>query len=69
MILKWEQCWSLLNLISLPQGFLLSHFVSYLEKHGESLHMMPSIKAILADAKEALSQLPPWERGFHLFWL
>jgi hypothetical protein len=31
--------------------------------------MMPSVKAILADAKEALSQLPPWERGFHLFWL
>ncbi|NBR41105.1 MAG: hypothetical protein EBT93_17110 [Alphaproteobacteria bacterium] len=31
--------------------------------------MMPSVKAILADAKKALSQLPPWERGFHLFWL
>ncbi|MEK9861329.1 MAG: hypothetical protein VW554_07420, partial [Alphaproteobacteria bacterium] len=53
----------------LAQGFLLSHFDSYLEKHSESLHMMPSVKAILADAKKALSQLPPWERGFHLFWL
>jgi len=31
--------------------------------------MMPSIKAIWADAKDALSQLPAWERGFHVFWL
>ena len=28
-----------------------------------------AVQAIVGDAREALQDLPLWERGFHIFWL
>jgi O-antigen ligase len=41
----------------------------YLEQEADSLRIMPAFRAIVTDALEALSALPRWERGFHIFWL
>ena len=41
----------------------------YLEAEANSLRIMPALKAILVDLKQALSELPTWERWAYGFWL
>ena len=41
----------------------------YLAAESTNLRIMPALKAIGADAKQALAALPRWEKGFHVFWL
>jgi len=33
------------------------------------MRIRPALRAIIRDAREALGNLPRWERGFHIFWL
>ena len=41
----------------------------YLRTSGDNLAVMPALWAIMSDAKQALSELPVWERYVHIFWL
>jgi O-antigen ligase len=47
----------------------LTHLDSYLETNAENMRILPALRSIIRDAREALGNLPRWERGFHLFWL
>ena len=42
---------------------------NYLESSADSLGVTQALRAILLDARQALRELPAWERGFHIFWL
>ncbi len=41
----------------------------YLESNAESLGVSPALWAIISDARQALSELPAWEKFAHIFWL
>jgi len=41
----------------------------YLTEEADSVRIIPAFRAIVADAREALSALPRWERGVRIFWL
>lgn len=41
----------------------------YLESSADRLGVMPALRAIIADAKQALTELPRWEKFAHVFWL
>ena len=47
----------------------MSHLDQYINQHAYGMKIIPSFKAIIQDAKDALAALPRWERGFHIFWL
>jgi hypothetical protein len=47
----------------------MTHLDTYLETNAEYLRLRPLLVALLHDAREALADLPRWERGFHIFWL
>ena len=47
----------------------MSQFDHYLAKEADSLRIMPALRAIIYDARDALLELPKWERGAHIFWL
>ncbi len=36
---------------------------------GDGIGLRPAVQAIFGDARDALRELPVWERGFHIFWL
>ena len=36
---------------------------------GDGVGLWPAVQAIVGDARDALQDLPVWERGFHIFWL
>ncbi len=46
-----------------------THLDGYLEAEAGHLKITPALRAITADAREAIAALPKWERGFHIFWL
>ena len=46
----------------------MSHLDQYI-KHADGMKIIPGFKAIIQDAKDAIAELPKWERGFHIFWL
>ena len=46
-----------------------SNFDKYLEESSDNLHIIPALKAIVSDAKQAMSELPGWEKFIQLFWL
>ena len=46
-----------------------SNFDQYLNKEAENLPIMPALKAIITDARVAVSELPQWEKFAHIFWL
>ena len=46
-----------------------SKFDTYIEAEGEKLSFKNALYAIISDAKQALSELPAWERRVHIFWL
>ena len=46
-----------------------SNFDQYLNKEAENLRIMPALKAIITDARVAVSELPQWEKFTHIFWL
>ena len=46
-----------------------SNFDQYLSKEAENLRIMPALKAIITDARVAVSELPQWEKFAHIFWL
>ena len=46
-----------------------SNFDQYLNKEAENLRIMPALKAIITDARVAVSELPQWEKFAHIFWL
>jgi len=41
----------------------------YLESSADSLDVTPALRAIISDARWALSELPAWEKVAHIFWL
>jgi len=41
----------------------------YLEAGADTLGVTPALRAIIADARRALSELPAWEKVAHIFWL
>ena len=41
----------------------------YLEAGADNLGVMPALRAVVADARQALSELPAWEKFAHIFWL
>jgi O-antigen ligase len=47
----------------------LTHLDRYLEADADNMETLPALRAIVRDAKDALIELPRWERGFHIFWL
>ena len=47
----------------------LTQLDRYLEQEAEHFRILPALKALIADTKEALAALPGWEKGFHIFWL
>ena len=47
----------------------MTHLDHYLEQEADSLRIVPAFRAIVTDARESLSTLPKWEKGFHIFWL
>jgi len=47
----------------------MTHLDQCLEQDAGGIHLIPALNAIIRDAKDALSALPRWERGFHIFWL
>ena len=47
----------------------MTHLDQYLRQEVNSLRIVPAFRAIVTDAGEALSALPKWEKGFHIFWL
>ena len=47
----------------------MTHLDSYLETNAENMRILPALRAIIRDAREALGNLPRWEKGFHVFWL
>ena len=42
---------------------------NYLGANSHNLGVMPALMAIILDAKQALSELPKWEKSAHIFWL
>ena len=46
-----------------------SHLDHFIEDEANNRRILPALKAIADDAREALAALPRWEKGFHLFWL
>ena len=46
-----------------------SNFDLYLNKEAKNLRIMPALKAIITDARVAVSELPKWEKFAHIFWL
>ena len=42
---------------------------NYLESCADSLGVSPALGAIIVDAKQALSELPRWEKFAHILWL
>ena len=36
---------------------------------GDGIGLWPAVRAIFGDARDALQDLPLWERGFYVFWL
>ena len=46
-----------------------SNFDQYLNKEPENLCIMLALKAIITDARVAVSELPQWEKFAHIFWL
>jgi O-antigen ligase len=42
---------------------------NYLETSADSLGVTPALRAIISDARQALSELPVWEKVAHIFWL
>ena len=36
---------------------------------GDGIGLLPAVRAIVGDARDALRDLPFWERGFYIFWL
>ena len=47
----------------------MTHFSKYLEVAGNQLRLCYALRAIITDTREALAELPRWEKGFHVFWL
>ena len=47
----------------------LTQLDRYFEQEAEHIRILPALKAMIADMKEALAALPGWEKGFHIFWL
>ncbi len=41
----------------------------YLETNADMLGVTPALRAIISDARRALSELPAWEKVAHIFWL
>ena len=41
----------------------------YISENINKLHILIGLKFIYIDLYNALSALPKWERGFHIFWL
>ena len=46
-----------------------TNFDYYLESNADELSVTPALRTIILDARQALSELPGWEKGFHVFWL
>ena len=46
-----------------------THLDGYLGAEAGHLKITPALRAITADAQQAIAALPKWERGFHIFWL
>jgi O-antigen ligase len=42
---------------------------NYLVTSADSLGVTPALRAIISDARQALSELPVWEKVAHIFWL
>jgi O-antigen ligase len=47
----------------------VTHLDRYLESEVDSLRIIPALRAITVDARDALNALPQWERGARIFWL
>ena len=47
----------------------MTYLDQYLTEEADSLRIMPAFRAIVADAREALSALPRWEQWVRMFWL
>lgn len=47
----------------------MTKFDTYLKNNTGNIGVWASLRVMIQDAKEALSELPKWERGFHVFWL
>ena len=47
----------------------MTHFDNYLKNNSGNIGLWTSLVAMMRDAKEAIAELPKWERGFHVFWL
>jgi O-antigen ligase len=41
----------------------------YLKNDIDKIGILSSLRVMIQDTKEALCELPKWERGFHVFWL
>ena len=46
-----------------------SNLDNYLESSADRLSVTPALRAIISDARRALSELPAWEKFAHIFWL
>ena len=47
----------------------MSDLNNYILNNKKTISIRLAADAILADIRQALSSLPKWERGFHIFWL
>jgi len=46
-----------------------TNFDCYLEANADAIGVTPALRAVIIDARRALSELPAWERFAHIFWL
>jgi O-antigen ligase len=47
----------------------VTHVDRYLESEVDSWRIIPALRAIIVDARDALNALPQWERRARIFWL
>ena len=48
---------------------MTSNLEKYLDAEAESLRIFHALSAIATDARDALGELPPWEKWLRIFWL
>ena len=48
---------------------MMTNLDNYLESSADNLGVVPALMAIISDAKQALRELPAWEKYAHIFWL
>ena len=48
---------------------MTSNLEKYLDAEAESLRIFHALSAIATDARDALGELPLWEKWLRIFWL